>query len=112
MAIQKANIVPGTYLTTSTAELYAAPTNVRADVTKFTLFNSSGGAVLVNLYVVRSGGSASGVNQKAMNLNIASGQSIEVGAMRGFLDPGDTLQGNADTASAVAVTADANLITR
>lgn len=112
MAIQKANIIPGTYLTTSLATLYTAPTNVRADVTKFTLFNSSVGAVLVNIYVVRSGGTASGVNQKAMDLNIASGQSVELGSARGFLDPGDFIQGDADTATAVAITADANLITR
>lgn len=112
MAIQKANIIPGTFLTTSLSTLYTAPTNVRADVTKFTLFNSSAGAVLVNIYIVRSGGTASGVNQKAMNLNISSGQSIELGAARGFMEPGDFIQGNDDTGGAVAVTADANLITR
>lgn len=111
MAVKQKNIIPEQFIPTSVTALYTVPSNVDAQVIKCTLTNSSAGAVVVNLYVVRSGQTPVAMNNKVMNLRMASGQIYEAGAVRGLLDTGDALYALADTASAVNITADANIIT-
>lgn len=113
MTIKKANVVPGMFFGASPAftVFYIAQIRQKADVVKFTMVNTDVGPQMVSVYIVRSGGSPSAVNQKAMNLNLESGRVYELGSGRGLLNAGDSIQGNATTAGVVTLTVDANIIT-
>lgn len=111
MAIKKANVIPGTFIGTAISIPYTVPPRQKADIVKFTLVNTSVNAEMVNVYIVRAGGTPSAVNQKAMNLNLESGRMYELGAARGFLNAGDMIQCNATTDNVVSLTVDANIIT-
>lgn len=101
-----ARFVDGSLLTTSAATYYTAPANTVATIAACTLTNSSGASVSATVYLVPSGGSASGANMVLSARTLTAGESLNVaGAIGQNLPAGGTLQALASSGGAISLVA-------
>lgn len=90
-------------LGTSASVLYTAPSNTVARLSSVTLTNQTGSAVVVSVYLVKSG-SAPGTNNRVVApYTLGPNEAWTCPHLNHNLNPGDTLQALADTGSAVSV---------
>lgn len=90
-------------LGTSASVLYTAPANTVARLSSVTLTNQTASAVSVSVYLVRAGGSPGMQNRVVAPYVLAPNEAWTCPHLNHNLNPGDTLQALADTASAVSV---------
>lgn len=86
-------LIEGSQLTGSAATYYTAPANTKVRLRKVTLCNTTGGAVLVTVYLIPSGGSATAANTLWSAKSMASGETRECYEASGHvLEAGDFIQ--------------------
>lgn len=83
---------------------YTAPAgSSRVVIDNLTLTNTSGGSVVVSANIVASGGSVSGSNKVMQDTSLPPGARLEFLLQGQYLNAGDFLSTDADTASAVVM---------
>lgn len=90
-------------LGTSAAVLYTAPGNTVARLSSVTLSNQTTNAVSVSVYLVKAGSAPGTQNRVVPPYVLAPNEAWTCPHLNHNLNPGDTLQALADTASAVSV---------
>lgn len=111
MTITVKNIVPAAQLTGAAATLYTA-TNCKTVIDKFTLTNTSGGAIAVTVYKIVQGGAAGAGNTIISAKSIAAGETYNCPEMVGqTLEAGGFIQAFASTTLTVTVSASGREIT-
>jgi len=89
-------------ITTAGATLYTS-TNSSA-ITAMYFMNNHSGTVVIQLHVVKSGGSISATNKIIKDLSIAAGDTYVIDTEKLLLDNGDSIRATADVDSVVNVT--------
>ena len=89
-------------ITTAGATLYTS-TNSSA-ITAMYFMNNHSGTVVIQLHVVKSGGSISTANKIIKDLSIAAGDTYVIDTEKLLLDNGDSIRATADVDSVVNVT--------
>ena len=89
-------------ITTAGATLYTS-TNSSA-ITAMYFMNNHSGTVVIQLHVVKSGGSISAANKIIKDLSIAAGDTYVIDTEKLLLDNGDSIRATADVDSVVNVT--------
>ena len=103
MSITVKNLTAPVQLGTSITTHYTA-TNVRALIDKFTVCNTSAGAVTVDVHLVPSAGSATTTNQIIAARSLAVNETYTFPEIVGHvLESGSTIQANASAATAVSL---------
>lgn len=90
-------------LGTAAAVLYTAPANTVARLSSVTFSNQVASAVQVSVHLVKAGGSPGSQNRVVPPYTLAPNEAWTCPHLNHNLNPGDTLQALADTASAVSV---------
>lgn len=105
MAITPKKLIASQQLTASNATYYTA-TNVRTIIDKFTLTNTSAGAVTATIDIVDSGGTAGATERLISARSIAAGETYTCPEMVGhIMNSGDTIQGLASAATSLTIRA-------
>ena len=73
-------------------------------ITAMYFMNDHSGTVVIQLHVVKSGGSISSANKIIKDLSIAAGDTYVIDTEKLLLDNGDTIRATADVDSVVNVT--------
>lgn len=106
MSVTAKKIIPGSQLTAAAATYYTAPANTRTKISKLTFTNNDTVARTITLYLVPSGGSAGVTNLLTKAAPVGPGAVYEAFEAEGHvLQPGDTIQALADSASQVTIQA-------
>jgi hypothetical protein len=103
MAVTAKGLIASQQLTNANATYYTA-TNVRTIIDKFTLCNTTAGAITVTIDIVDSGGSA-GVTERVISVkSIAAGETYTCPEMVGqILNSGDSIQGLASAGTSITI---------
>lgn len=101
MAVRFTSIDTEGFLVVTATVLHTGQTAETFKLEVLNLTNVSGGAVTVDVHVVRSGDTLGDENQIVRLRAIQSNETLILGDV--LLQPGDTLEALSDTASAVAV---------
>lgn len=111
MAVTPKKLIASQQLGSSNGTLYTA-TNCYAIIDKFTLVNTTAGAVTATIDIVDSSG-ASGVTERVISArSLAAGETYTCPEMVGhILNPGDTIQGLASASTSITVRASGREVT-
>ena len=90
-------------LGTAAAVIYTAPANTVSRLSSVTFTNQSAGAVQVSVHLVKAGAAPGNQNRVVAPYTLATNEAWTCPHLSHNLNPGDTLQALADTASAVSV---------
>ena len=105
MTITPVRMASAAYIPTSLTTLYTCPSStVNGAVVRKAVFNNvSGTSASFTLYVVPTGGTAGASNQVISSVTVQNGSEPYIAAELGnlVLNPGDTIQALASTASAI-----------
>ncbi len=105
MAVTPKGLIASQQLTGSNATYYTA-TNVRTIIDKMTLCNTTAGAITATIDLVDSGGSAGATERIISARSIAAGETYTCPEAVGhILNPGDTIQGLASSATSITIRA-------
>ena len=99
-------IVPPQQLSASITTLYTTPTNRRTVITRITLTNTTTTDRFVNLWLVPNGSTAQDENKilDGQKTKIAAGETFSPPDVEGQVLPtGDTIQAQAEVASAITI---------
>ncbi len=89
----------GTSLTTGNVTLYTSPSNTRTSIQSASFVNVSAGAIVMYLYLIESGGTATAANAAICGLSIASGATYQCPELiNQVLEPGDLISARATSA--------------
>lgn len=103
MAVTPKTLVASQQLTNSNATYYTA-TNVRTIIDKFTLTNTTAGAVTATIDLVDSGGAAGASERMISARSIAAGETYTCPELVGhILNTGDTIQGLASANTSITI---------
>lgn len=104
--------IVSTQLTAVASVLYASPPGTYTQIVKLTCVNTDSAGHVVTLYMIPSGGGASGTTETTLGKAILPGDTWNSPNEYGLvLNPGDALAGLADTGSVVNVFVSAVLAT-
>lgn len=78
MTLAAKRLVPGSVLTTANVAYYTCPTGLTAVVQKATLCNTTSSAILVNVFLVPTGGSPTTENQILSNYSLAAQTTVSL----------------------------------
>ena len=96
--------ITATQLTVPVATYYTAPANTKSIIKKLTFTNASAGALLLVVYLVPSGGTASDANILIHEQSIGSGECWECYPAAGqVLQAGGTIQANASAGASITI---------
>jgi len=111
MTVTVSNIIPRGYLPNATTTLYTS-TSAKTEISKFTLTNGTASNVVVNIYLVASGGTAGATNLVLPNKTIAPYEVYKCPELVGqILESGGFISGIAGTANAIVMSAGARVTT-
>lgn len=106
MAATSSRFVDGSQLAIAAAALYTAGSGKTAIIKAMTLTNTSGNPVASTVHLVPSGGSPTASNRIISGKVLAAGESYTCPeAINQVLAAGGSIQGLADTASAISMVA-------
>ncbi len=104
MSTSLKRLIDGTTLNASVETGYTAPASVTTRVLKYTATNRSSSEVMITVYLVASGGSASGDNVVCHEKKIPAGETLAVHDVEGHvIEAGGTLRHSATEINAVNV---------
>lgn len=104
MAITPKSLTDGTQLPAVNGTLYTTPALTTAVIWACTLANTTGGAITVTLYRVPSGGTAGAPTMVLGAYSVAANTSYVVKELvNQILEPGDTIEGFASSATSVSI---------
>ena len=105
MAVLPKAIIASQQLTNANATYYTA-TNIRTIIDKFTLTNTTAGAVTVTIDLVDSGGTAGASERMISARSIAAGETYICPEVVGhILNAGDSIQGLASANTSITIRA-------
>jgi len=110
MAVTAKTLIASQQLTGSNATYYTS-TNIRTIIDKFTLCNTTAGAITATIDIVDSGGTA-GVTERLISArSIAAGETYICPEVVGhILNSGDTIQGLASAATSITIRASGRVV--
>ena len=105
MAVTPKALIQSQQLAATTTTYYTA-VNVRTIIDKFTLVNTTAGALTVTVDAVDSGGTAGATERLISARSIAAGETYTCPEIVGhILNPGDSIQASASAATSITVRA-------
>lgn len=97
-------LINSRYAGSSATTEYTCPTSTRTIIDKFTATNTDSGALTITVYIVPSGGSATGSNTITKAYSISAGATVSLSEMQNqILAAGDFVSVLASSASKVVI---------